>query len=78
MQEAEMIDDQKPAPGQPRKPTFWQIVRSVLMGALGVQSHQRREEDFSSHSPLPFIIGGLVFTGLFIATLVLIVSLVVP
>lgn len=63
---------------KPRKATFWQVVRSVMAGALGVQASRRQEEDFSSGSPLPFIIGGLIFTGLFIATLVLIVNLVVP
>ena len=62
----------------PRKATFWQVVKSVLAGALGVQASRRQEEDFSSHSPLPFIVGGLIFTALFIGILVLIVSLVVP
>lgn len=63
---------------KPRKAGFWQVVRSVLAGALGVQARHRQEEDFSSSSPLPFIVGGLIFTILFIAVLALIVSLVVP
>lgn len=74
-----MVTEEGIQQGQkPRKPTVWQVVRSVMAGALGVQARHRQEEDFSSHSPLPFIIGGLIFTAFFIATLVLIVTLVVP
>lgn len=74
-----MTSEEKKQEGhKPRKATFWQVVRSVLAGALGVQARHRQEEDFASHSPFPFIIGGLIFTALFIAALVLIVSLVVP
>lgn len=75
---AEDNQRQEPQEQKPRKATFWQVVRSVLAGALGVQARRRQEEDFSTHSPMPFIIGGLIFTALFIAALMLIVSLVVP
>lgn len=74
-------DEKKPEQAEqqkPRKAGFWQVVRSVMAGALGVQARHRQEEDFSSHSPLPFIVGGLIFTALFIGVLALIVSLVVP
>lgn len=67
-----------PEKQKPRKASFWQVVRSTMMGALGVQARHRQEEDFASHSPLPFIVGGLIFTAFFIGALVLIVSLVVP
>lgn len=73
-----VTEEEKRETPEPRKATFWQVVKSVLAGAIGVQAQRRQEEDFSSHSPLPFIVGGLIFTALFIATLVLIVSLVVP
>lgn len=71
-------DDTRSGNRPPRKATFWQVVRSVLAGALGVQKSQRQEEDFSSHSPLPFIVGGIIFTALFVLGLILIVNLVVP
>jgi hypothetical protein len=77
--EVEMVGDEERQESQkPRKAGFWQVVKSVMAGALGVQARHRQEEDFASHSPLPFIVGGLIFTALFIAALALIVSLVVP
>ncbi|MDN6318678.1 MAG: DUF2970 domain-containing protein [Marinobacter sp.] len=56
-------------------PGVLKVMQGVAAGALGVQSSKRREEDFGSHSPLPYIIGGLLFTALFIGTLVLIVQI---
>lgn len=61
---------------QPRKPTFWQIVKSILGGALGVQSEETRQRDFTQGNPAVYIIGGIVFTLLFIVILVVIVNLV--
>ncbi|MFV8571016.1 DUF2970 domain-containing protein [Marinobacter sp. SBS5] len=61
---------------KPRGPGVLKITQSILAGALGVQSNKRRQEDFSSHSPAPYIIAGLVFTGLFVGGLMLVVNLV--
>lgn len=73
-------NDAGSAPGnpQPPKPTVWQVTKSVLAGALGVQKDSNREADFQASSPWPYIIGGLIFTVLFIVTLVTIVSFVIP
>ncbi|HEA52785.1 hypothetical protein LCGC14_1835310 [marine sediment metagenome] len=57
-----------------RGPGVLKVMQSIAAGALGVQSSKRREEDFGSHSPWPYIIGGLLFTALFIGTLVLVVQ----
>jgi len=46
---------------------------SVLGAAFGVQSNERREKDFQDASYKRLIVGGIVFTALFVATLVLIV-----
>lgn len=61
-------------PDQP--PGLLVIVRSILAAALGVQSSKNRERDFSHGKTIHFIIGGLIFTGLFIVTVVSIVRLV--
>ncbi|GGE72982.1 hypothetical protein GCM10011533_26720 [Streptosporangium jomthongense] len=61
---------------KPRGPGVLKVMQSVAAGALGVQSNKRQQEDFGSHSPLPYIIGALLFTGVFIGTLVLIVQAV--
>jgi hypothetical protein len=43
---------------------------------IGVQSNKNRERDFEEGNPLAFIIGGFVFTALFIATIATIVGFV--
>lgn len=57
-------------------PGVLKILQSVLAGALGVQSDKRRQEDFSSHSPWPYIIAGIIFTLGFVVALVVVVKLV--
>lgn len=61
---------------KPQGPGVFKVMQSIAAGALGVQSSKRQEEDFGSHSPWPYIVGGLLFTALFIGTLILIVQAV--
>lgn len=56
-----------------KKPSFWQVTKSVLAGAIGVQSDKNRKADFQAHSIWPFVIGGVVFTVLFVVALILLV-----
>lgn len=58
------------------KPSFLRAFLSVLAAALGVQSKTNLEKDFQQSSPLPFILAGLVFTVIFVLTLVLVVKVV--
>ncbi len=72
-----MTDDQDfPDPGRRRGLTFWQIVKSVLGAALGVQSEETHQRDFSHGNPAVFIIAGVVSTAIFVLVLVLIVRIV--
>lgn len=57
-----------------QKPTFWQVVLSILAAAFGVQSQQARMRDFTHGNPAAYIVGGIVFTALFVILLVLIVK----
>lgn len=57
-------------------PSFWQVVLSVLAAAIGVQNSKNRERDFTKGNPLVFIAAGLIFTVLFVLTLIGIVYLV--
>jgi len=57
-------------------PGVFKIIQSVAAGALGVQSNKRHEEDFSGHSPWPYIVGGLLFTAIFVGTLIVVVRVV--
>lgn len=56
--------------------TFFSVVMSTLAAAIGVQSKANKERDFKHGSAGPFIVAGLVFTALFVGTLVLIVRFV--
>lgn len=57
-------------------PSMWQLVISVFGAAFGVQTEATRQRDFNTSSPLPFIIAGLIFTVLFVLTIIGVVSLV--
>ena len=53
-----------------------QVIGSVLAAGLGVQSSKNRERDFKQGRAGVFIAAGIVFTLLFIATVVTVVQLV--
>ena len=61
---------------KPESPGVLKVMQSILAGAFGVQSDKRREEDFSSHSPWPYIIAGVLFTAGFVVGLIVIVQMV--
>lgn len=70
--EKEPTPDKKEA----SEPGFWEVVMSVLAAALGVQTSKNRERDFSKGNPLVFIAAGLIFTFLFVLTLIGVVNLI--
>ena len=57
-----------------QKPSLLQVVKAVLGAMVGVQSERQRQQDFTASSPLPYIVVGIIFTLLFVATLLLVVS----
>jgi hypothetical protein len=59
-----------------QKPSLIALIKSILAAAIGVQSDKNRTRDFEQGNPLVFIIGGIVFTLLFIITIALVVCLV--
>jgi hypothetical protein len=61
---------------KPKKPGLGALVKSILAAAIGVQSDKNRHRDFEQGNPLAFILGGFVFTFLFIATIATIVGFV--
>jgi hypothetical protein len=52
------------------------VLQSVLAAALGVQSNKNRERDFKDGNAGIFIIAGLLFTAVFIASVLTVVQLV--
>lgn len=57
--------------------SFGELVKSVLMAFLGVQSENNRARDFSKGKLSHFIIIGLILGLLFILTIVGVVNLVI-
>ena len=52
------------------------VVKSIASAAFGVQSNRNREADFIQGNYRHFIIGGIVFTVIFVLTVAFVVSLV--
>lgn len=55
-------------------PSLLGLILSILAAAIGVQKRKNLENDFQQSNPIPFIIGGIVFTLLFLGALILIVT----
>jgi len=58
------------------QPSIFQILKSVLAAFIGVQSEENRKKDFTQGSLKNYIIGGIVFTVLFVAIIIFVVSAV--
>ena len=58
------------------KPGILKVFFSVAAAAFGVQNSKTRNRDFTQGNPVVFILAGLIFTILFVLTLLLIVSMV--
>lgn len=63
-------------PDEEKTPGTLQIVSSVFAAAFGVQSSKNQERDFKHGKARVFIIAGIAFTLLFIATVFTIVRVV--
>lgn len=55
----------------------YRVIQSTLAAAIGVQSKKNRERDFEEGNAGAFIAAGIIFTALFIATVMTVVQLVV-
>lgn len=64
-------------PEQQKPPTIIEVAFSVIAAAFGVQNSKNRERDFTTGNPLVFIAAGLIFTVLFVLTIVGIVNLII-
>ena len=59
-----------------QKPNLISVIKSIFAAGIGVQSDKNRTRDFQQGNPLTFIVGGIVFTLLFIATVATVVGFV--
>lgn len=60
-----------------QQPNFRAIVMSTLAAAIGIQSNKNRERDFVHGNIKVYAVAGLIFTALFISSIVLLVKLVI-
>ena len=58
------------------KPSFLDVIKSVLASFFGVQSDKNRQRDFQHGSLWQFILVGLVLTVLFIVGMIVIVKII--
>ena len=56
---------------------FTQILQSTLAAAFGVQSQRNRAKDFEEGNAGWFILAGIIFTVVFVFTVLTVVNLVV-
>ncbi|MGJ8689321.1 MAG: DUF2970 domain-containing protein [Gammaproteobacteria bacterium] len=61
-----------------KKVPFMKMMLSVMQASFGVQNRKNKERDFANGSVKGFIAAALIFTALFILTLVIVVSTVLP
>lgn len=60
---------------KPKSPYIGALILSILAAAIGIQKKKNLEEDFSQSSPIPYILGGIIFTALFISTLIFVAKM---
>ncbi len=75
------VDQQDPPKHQPdtAKTSFWRAVISVIQASFGVQSHKNRERDFQDLENGrfgPYVMAGVLFTVVFVLSLILVVKVV--
>lgn len=56
------------------KPSIWWLIKTTLAAFVGVQTNANREQDFSQSSPLPYIVMGIIFTVVFLGTLMMVAN----
>jgi hypothetical protein len=59
------------------KPTVTQVIRSVLAAVIGIQSDANRQRDLKEGYLSVYLIGGVIFTVLFVIALIFLVSSII-
>ncbi len=57
-------------------PSFWQILLSTFAAAFGVQNRKNLEKDFKHGDIKVYILAGVLFTAVFVFTVILVVNIV--
>ncbi len=65
-------------PEAEEKPSATDLLKSTLSAAIGVQNNANRERDFKHGNIKTFVFAGIIFTVLFIGTVITVVNFVLP
>ena len=69
----EQHPEQDQQPGK-KEPGLFSVFQSVIAAMFGVQSEEKRQQDFAGGNPINYIVVGIVMVIIFILTLVAIVN----
>jgi len=61
-----------------QKPSAVDLLKSTLSAAIGVQNNANRERDFKHGNIKTFVFAGVIFTVVFIASVITVVNFVLP
>lgn len=75
---AEQPHDAGADQSRPNQVSFLQVILSVIQASFGVQNRKNRERDFTQGKFWPFVIAALLFTAIFVLTIVAVVTMVLP
>ncbi|MBQ0719509.1 MAG: DUF2970 domain-containing protein [Gammaproteobacteria bacterium] len=74
---SKQAEDEKLA-AEEQKPGATALLKSTLSAAIGVQSNANRERDFKHGNIKTFVVAGIIFTVIFIGSVITVVNLVLP
>ena len=72
-----MSNNDKPE-HEKKKPSLWQVAHSVLAALIGIQTSKNYQRDFQHGEAWQYIVLGLIAVAIFIGSIILVVSLVLP
>ncbi|OUS10393.1 hypothetical protein A9Q89_11250 [Gammaproteobacteria bacterium 53_120_T64] len=70
--------DDKHEADDEQRPGAIDLLKSTLSAAIGVQTNANRERDFKHGNIKTFVVAGIVFTVVFIGTVISVVNFVLP
>lgn len=69
------MNEHNPEEQDEKSPSMLQVILSILASAVGIQTSANRKRDFTKGNPLVFILGGLLFTAVFVLILIFAVNM---
>lgn len=59
----------------PKRPNFFSIILSTFAAVIGVQSRKNQQRDFEGSTSIwPYIVSGVLFTAIFVISIIALVN----